>query len=240
MDSSGGVSPRPVPEAGAGDVVGGRSDGRLGHALAGSAVYRCRSWPPVATVLTNGTSREVLAMIPTGRAGADRGLSRIGCRSLSRGVSVWLIHETGGQRSASEISALVDAGAQARAVDRVAQVLLVFDRSAALLATGVTGGNDLLITEPALVESLSVLFSATWRHLKRGTPADEPSLAHRAVLQLMSRGTTDASAAPAMGVSLRTYRRHVADVMARLGAGSRFQAGALAVGREWIGDGTIW
>ncbi len=48
------------------------------------------------------------------------------------------------------------------------------------------------------------------------------------ILELLGSGAPDAGAARAMGVSLRTYRRRVDDLMATLGASSRFQAGARA------------
>ncbi|MFD5552692.1 hypothetical protein ACFWIA_02495 [Streptomyces sp. NPDC127068] len=48
------------------------------------------------------------------------------------------------------------------------------------------------------------------------------------VLDLMSKGFTDDAAAKATGMSVRTYRRHVATLMNELGARSRFQAGVLA------------
>ncbi|QLY33580.1 helix-turn-helix transcriptional regulator [Nocardia huaxiensis] len=49
----------------------------------------------------------------------------------------------------------------------------------------------------------------------------------RAVLQAMSEGLGDTPAARKLGISVRTYRRRVADVLAQLGAETRFQAGLL-------------
>lgn len=48
------------------------------------------------------------------------------------------------------------------------------------------------------------------------------------ILQALASGLTDASAAKQLGISLRTYRRRVADLMAGLKAESRFQAGLRA------------
>ena len=56
----------------------------------------------------------------------------------------------------------------------------------------------------------------------------------RAVLMLMSSGVKDEAAARQLNVSDRTYRRHVADLLLRLGASSRFQAGVEAVRRGWL------
>lgn len=48
------------------------------------------------------------------------------------------------------------------------------------------------------------------------------------VLQLLAQGCTDEAVARNLGVSLRTVRRTTADLMERLGARSRFQAGLKA------------
>jgi DNA-binding CsgD family transcriptional regulator len=50
----------------------------------------------------------------------------------------------------------------------------------------------------------------------------------RQVLEQLARGIKDEAAARRLGVSVRTYRRHVADLCERLGASSRFEAGIRA------------
>jgi DNA-binding NarL/FixJ family response regulator len=45
---------------------------------------------------------------------------------------------------------------------------------------------------------------------------------------MLGAGLKDETAARELGLSLRTYRRRVADLMAALGADSRFQAGLRA------------
>jgi DNA-binding NarL/FixJ family response regulator len=46
--------------------------------------------------------------------------------------------------------------------------------------------------------------------------------------EALGSGLTDEAAAKRIGVSLRTYRRRVAELMARLEVDSRFQAGLRA------------
>jgi DNA-binding NarL/FixJ family response regulator len=55
------------------------------------------------------------------------------------------------------------------------------------------------------------------------------------ILRLLSAGQKDETAARSMGLSVRTYRRRVAELMTLLGADSRFQAGvrARALGLRW-------
>ncbi|HEU0237767.1 MAG TPA: helix-turn-helix transcriptional regulator [Micromonosporaceae bacterium] len=51
----------------------------------------------------------------------------------------------------------------------------------------------------------------------------------RRIVQLLADGAKDETIARALGMSVRTCRRHIADIMRRLDAVSRFQAGANAV-----------
>jgi Response regulator containing a CheY-like receiver domain and an HTH DNA-binding domain len=54
------------------------------------------------------------------------------------------------------------------------------------------------------------------------------------ILTLLSDGRSDATIARQSGVSLRTVERRVHALMDRLGAKTRFQAGAQAARRGWI------
>jgi DNA-binding CsgD family transcriptional regulator len=65
---------------------------------------------------------------------------------------------------------------------------------------------------------------------------DQPSSQERDLLRLLGQGLTDASAARQLGVSLRTVRRMMAELMARLDARSRFEAGIRAAERGWVGS----
>jgi DNA-binding NarL/FixJ family response regulator len=56
----------------------------------------------------------------------------------------------------------------------------------------------------------------------------------RVLLVLLSQGMTDEVAARRLGLSLRTVRRMMADLMDRLGAKSRFEAGMRASQRGWL------
>jgi DNA-binding NarL/FixJ family response regulator len=53
-------------------------------------------------------------------------------------------------------------------------------------------------------------------------------------LELLALGGKDEAVARHLGVSLRTVRRRVADLLEELGATTRFQAGMEAVRRGWI------
>ena len=54
------------------------------------------------------------------------------------------------------------------------------------------------------------------------------------MLRAMCSGGKDEAGARDLGVSVRTYRRYIADLMQLLGAGNRPQAALLARERGWI------
>ena len=64
--------------------------------------------------------------------------------------------------------------------------------------------------------------------------AAEPSAVERELLGLLAEGLTDATVAKRLNVSLRTERRMVAELMRRLGASGRFEAGVKAARLRWI------
>ncbi|WBO64981.1 hypothetical protein [Streptomyces camelliae] len=86
---------------------------------------------------------------------------------------------------------------------------------------------------PALVGGAYALFEAAWESatdLAAFLAAQWPRIDARAarVLRALSSGVTDEAAARDLGMSLRTYRRRVAELLVALDAGSRFQAGVRA------------
>ncbi|HEX5861291.1 MAG TPA: helix-turn-helix domain-containing protein, partial [Nocardioides sp.] len=56
----------------------------------------------------------------------------------------------------------------------------------------------------------------------------------RFLLQQLAAGAKDEQIARVLGISLRTVRRRVADLLSELGVDTRFQAGAEAVRRGWL------
>lgn len=56
-----------------------------------------------------------------------------------------------------------------------------------------------------------------------------------AIAGLLAKGLKDEAVARRLGISLRTCRKHIAQLMDDLGAGSRFQAGVHAVRRGLLG-----
>lgn len=133
---------------------------------------------------------------------------------------------------ASHLRTLADRGAQVRVHNSTLPDLLVLGREAAVLqyATGGSGAAEQhLITAAGPVASLTRLLGATWTNsvdleVHQRLKVEHDSLPG-SVLTLLSAGCTDDTAARKLDISVRTYRRYVANIMQRLNAGSRFQAG---------------
>ena len=112
---------------------------------------------------------------------------------------------------------------------------MILDRRVAILAgqPSPAGREYTVTTSPVLVSGVYSLLSAAWEaaiDLDACLRGEVPELAPEAreVLRALGAGLTDEAAARRLGTSLRTYRRRVAELMAALEAGSRFQAGVRA------------
>ncbi|MEU9289532.1 DNA-binding response regulator [Streptomyces sp. NPDC048275] len=112
---------------------------------------------------------------------------------------------------------------------------IVIDRRVMILAgrETPTGREYTVTTSQNLVDGVLSLLQAIWdnsvdldTYLHRDVPHLDADA--RMILKALGSGLTDASAAKRLGVSLRTYRRRVAELMAKLEADSRFQAGLRA------------
>lgn len=117
--------------------------------------------------------------------------------------------------------------------DEVNETIILDGRVAILAGDRRTGERTYsIITQPETVQGVSSLFETAWRSstdldLYDAEVAEIRLLAPR-VLDLLGQGVKDESAARALGLGVRTYRRRVAELMSALGANSRFQAGMRA------------
>jgi hypothetical protein len=133
-----------------------------------------------------------------------------------------------------------DAGELVRIVATVPTRIAVMGTGAALIGDrwGASSGRRLVVREHSLVGALGALFENVWERAMTvpglGALDEDPSGQRRLLLHQLTRGAKDEQIARALGVSLRTVRRRIAEIMDDLGAESRFQAGAEAVRRGWL------
>ncbi|WP_371580806.1 DNA-binding response regulator [Streptomyces sp. NBC_01314] len=140
------------------------------------------------------------------------------------------------EHSRAHLSELADRGALVRiAATALPHETIIVDRRFAILAgSHSAGGREYtLTTAPTLVGGVYALFEAAWEtatDLKAFLRGGQPRLdaESRKVLRALGSGATDETAARQLGMSVRTYRRRVAELLDTFDAGSRFQAGVRA------------
>jgi DNA-binding CsgD family transcriptional regulator len=138
----------------------------------------------------------------------------------------------------TQLGALALAGGEVRTLPTVPMDALVIDGSVAVLPSDRHQGGLAMFQLSGVVTATSELFEHLWPlavPLSTGSrPRPELSPREQELLSLLFAGSTDESAAARLGISVRTVRRTVSDIMNRLGARSRFQAGAKAADRGWL------
>lgn len=171
---------------------------------------------------------------------------------LSRGVSLRTLYPTGSRANAAlrqHHRVLTEHGAQLRYAGELPMRMTIFDREVGLvpLHTIDDGRSATLLRGAGVCAALVWCFEQLWAGAEPFDSGPEqaadsmaaaatvdPSDLDRTLLQLMSQGIKDDAAARHLGVSVRTVRRQIADLMSRLDANSRFEAGMQAVLRGWL------
>lgn len=166
--------------------------------------------------------------------------------ALARGVTWRAIYAPEGldqQNRLAHLRRWQAAGEQARICARVPLKLAMVDRSVALLpltadARGVEN-TSILVHPSSLLATLAMLFDMLWEQSIPFGATDPVSSGgledvDRALLQLLTAGVKDQAIARQLGISLRTVRRRLANVMTAAGVTSRFQLGMMAAQRGWV------
>ncbi|MFD9791109.1 hypothetical protein ACFWXK_09170 [Streptomyces sp. NPDC059070] len=159
---------------------------------------------------------------------------------LRRGVRMRTLYQHSARASLATqgyVETLTEAGAQYRTAAELPDRAVVFDRSVAFLprrADGGSGEGAVLVRDPDVVAYLCRVFDQRWSAatpFRGGGGAAYKEVGQslrRALAGLLAEGAKDEVIARRMGMSLRTCRRHIAELLEELGAESRFQGGALA------------
>jgi DNA-binding NarL/FixJ family response regulator len=135
---------------------------------------------------------------------------------------------------AAHLRELERLGAQVRITPDEINETVILDQRLVILAGDTAHGERSysVLTRPEVVQSVMSLFNAAWRRATDVAVFDTEFAEVRAlapqILEMLASGCKDETAARVLGLGLRTYRRRVAELMAALGATSRFQAGARA------------
>lgn len=165
-------------------------------------------------------------------------------KSLSAGVRIQTLYldSVRNDRATTEYARwLAGLGGEIRTIPSLPVRMLVVDRSVAVLPTDPenSGAGAVVVKAPGVLAALVYTFEAAWAQGQaldgaRPSGPGEVTAQELELLKLLELGSTDEVAARKLGVSLRTVRRMMADIMGRLGARSRFEAGLLAVRAGWM------
>ncbi|MET9960285.1 LuxR C-terminal-related transcriptional regulator [Streptomyces sp. NPDC006326] len=126
------------------------------------------------------------------------------------------------------------AGGEVRTADELIDRLFIYDREIAFLperaACPGRPPGAAIVREPTLVSFLCSVFDHLWDGATPFAPETNKATAtaddvKHSIMRLMSKGFKDEMVARRLGMSVRTCRRHIAEITEELEATSRFQAG---------------
>jgi DNA-binding CsgD family transcriptional regulator/sugar-specific transcriptional regulator TrmB len=165
---------------------------------------------------------------------------------LESGVSYRCLYSTSALDIPAKLKNIAYAqtlGEEARLLaDPPLKLVLVDDNRALIaLSDARTGaGSALLVGPSALLDGLSRTFETLWRFAVRFTVQDSaessgaPTIEESRLLAMLADGLTDRQIAERCRFSPRTAQTRVQNVMAKLNAKTRFQAGLEASRRGWL------
>ncbi|ROR42769.1 LuxR C-terminal-related transcriptional regulator [Kitasatospora cineracea] len=192
------------------------------------------------------TTREVLSSQPGTQRPEDLDASRpADAEALARGITIRTLYQDSNRHqphAAHYAHWLLGLGGEVRTAPTIPQRIVIVDRTQALVPIDPedTRKGALHVTEPGILDALLSLYEQAWNTavpLGAHTP-DDPATGltptERELLRLLGTGLTDDTAAQRLNISARTIGRHMASIMERLGATSRFEAGIKATQQGWL------
>ncbi|WP_175647509.1 helix-turn-helix domain-containing protein [Streptomyces cyaneochromogenes] len=162
---------------------------------------------------------------------------------LGRGVRMRTLYQHSARRHAptqAYVDRIAPAGAEVRTMTDLFGRLIAFDRRIAFIPHHQRRGGAVVLRSPAAVAFLCEAFDRAWDHATPFCGAERTEAAvdglRQGILRLLSKGLKDEVIARRLGISLRTCRKHIADLFQELHAESRFQAGYLAATHDLLRD----
>jgi hypothetical protein len=170
---------------------------------------------------------------------------------LGRGLRYRVIYDPGGLSGYHDLRAdlekSTELGEEARVLpDAPTKLILADDRIGLIpLQAAPSTIESIVVVHPsALLQALGALFESLWSRAlplplsgEEVVAEDRPSREEARLLALLTTGLPDVVIARQLGLSYRTYQRRLHELMSRLGAETRFQAGVRAVLLGWIPRG---
>ncbi|MFJ6212654.1 LuxR C-terminal-related transcriptional regulator [Streptomyces sp. NPDC092296] len=207
---------------------------------AGRALAEVESLETVLALIEEASERaatEVLTCQPGGGRPAHllEQASERDLRAVRRGVRMRVLYQHTA-RSHGPTRAYADritaAGAEVRTLGELFGQMVAFDRRVVFLPLHRDPEGAVVVRDPSVVGFLCRAFDQVWSLASPFVPDQRRAVVlddlKRSILRMLAEGLRDETIARRLGMSLRTCRKHIAEMLDQLGAESRFQAGHLA------------
>ncbi|MBB1259189.1 TrmB family transcriptional regulator [Streptomyces alkaliterrae] len=154
-----------------------------------------------------------------------------------------LLPGTAAQHPVSDlIRGMAERGVALRATPALPPCMLLVDGNVAVLPRNPTAESSdaTIVRDTSVLSPLVTTFEQMWltatalSELRAPDGSANLAFDERVLLRLLASGITDESVAQQLGVSRRTVQRKISDLIQRLGANSRFDAGLKAGRCGWI------
>ncbi len=198
------------------------------------------------TGLTRDMRQEVMTFSPDGGQKPENieAAKPLDESLLERGIrmrTVYLDSVRNSPHTVEYVNWLAERGGQVRTVPSLPTRMIVVDRATAVIPVNSddTAAAAVVLTGHGTLTALCALFENVWagaQPLGEAAARDGHGLSPQesAAVKLLADGHTDEAIAKRLGVSPRTARRLATELMERLGARSRFEAGVRAVQQGWL------
>lgn len=191
-----------------------------------------------------GAKREMLVIDCPPYFSATANDNPIEDQLLRRGVECRVIYDAAALEMPGRMEfvwACVAKGEQARSLPSARLKMLVADRSSAMIPLVFEAAESsaaITVRPSPLLTAIVTCFDLLWERaapIGVSAPSDSPlDERDRELLSMLASGMKDAAIIRALGITQRTMTRRVAQLMALLGAQTRFQAGLQATRRGWL------
>ncbi|MFC9329499.1 LuxR C-terminal-related transcriptional regulator [Kitasatospora sp. NPDC057015] len=196
--------------------------------------------------LTRDIRAEVMSFSPDGAQSTEsmEASRPLDLHLLQRGIRMRTLYLDSVRHNAPTVAYadwLAEHGGEVRTTVTLPTRMIIIDRTSAVIpvSSDDTAAGAVILTGHGTLSALCALFESTWttaRPLGSTPPRDTNGLTpqEQTVIRLLADGHTDEAIAKRLGVSPRTARRTATDLIERLNARSRFQAGVNATRAGWL------
>jgi DNA-directed RNA polymerase specialized sigma24 family protein len=157
--------------------------------------------------------------------------------ALGRGVAMRTLYQHSAQFSqvtVAHVRHVSRLGAQVRTVNDAFMRLIVFDRHTAVMSLRTPPVGALVVRDPDVVEFAAQAYERAWAagrpfpvQYERKQVIEASEDVKQSIMRLLVEGLEVTVIAKRLGVSHRTCQRHISEIMQRIGARNRLQAGYL-------------